>query len=142
MSTTPRYADKRALFDDRKFNFGDVWVLADEFVAIPQADNTNTRNKHAERWVVITSNNTENHHPLCPIVTISPLSHNVQHAKEFDLELLPSTDNVKNKSLLMIKLMQPILKKDLAVFKGAISDTKKIELQVLLEDFFGLADES
>ncbi|MBD7967780.1 hypothetical protein H9647_06880 [Paenibacillus sp. Sa2BVA9] len=137
---TQRYAGKRALFDDRKFNFGDVWILSDELITIPQADGTNTRKLHSERWVVITSNNVENYHPLCPIVTVSPLSHVVELAKEFDLELLPNTDNVKDKSLLQIKLMQPILKKDLATCKGPISEIKKVELQVLLEDFLGLAE--
>ncbi|MNC32802.1 hypothetical protein D3C81_358460 [compost metagenome] len=140
MSTKPRFVDKRALFDDRKFNFGDVWIVTDEFVTMPQADHTGTRKRHNERWVVVTSNNEENFHPLCPIITVAPLSHQIQLLKKFDLMLKKENDSVNVDSLLQIKLMQPLLKKDLKEYKGAISEDRKIDLQVLIEDFFGLQD--
>ncbi|MGG1618252.1 type II toxin-antitoxin system PemK/MazF family toxin [Paenibacillus sp. NRS-1781] len=141
MSATVRYANRRALFDDRKFNFGDIWLIDDEFVNTPPSDQIGKRKKHVDRWVAIVSNNDENFHPLCPIVTVAPLSHRVDLMQKNDLELFSDKDSVAQNCLAQLKIMQPILKKDLRDFKGPISDTKKIELQVMIEDFFGLSTE-
>lgn len=135
------YQSNRDFFDDRSFSFGQVWKLDDSEIVIPQTDHLQTRIIHEERWVVVTSNNSENYHPLCPIVTVSPLSTRVDLKKMYDLELDKANDNVKENCLLQLKLTQPILKKELYDLKGEISDDKKVELQVLLESFFGLFDE-
>lgn len=135
------YQSNRDLFDERNFSFGQVWKLDDNEVVIPQTDHLQTRIIHEERWVVVTSNNSENYHPLCPIVTVSPLSSRVDLKKQYDLELDKENDNVNKNCLLQLKLTQPILKKELYDLKGEISEEKKVELQVLLESFFGLIDE-
>ncbi|WP_186668778.1 type II toxin-antitoxin system PemK/MazF family toxin [Sporosarcina sp. BP05] len=135
------YQSKRDFFDDRSFSFGQVWLLNDSEIVIPQIDHLQTRKVHEERWVVVTSNNPENHHPLCPIVTVSPLSTRVDLKRNYDLNLDKANDNVKENCLLQLQLSQPILKKELYELQGDISDDKKVELQVLLESFFGLFDE-
>lgn len=135
------YQSRRDFFDSREFNFGEVWLLDDSEIVIPQIDHLGIRTIHPERWVVVVSNNSENFHPLCPIVTVAPLSTRIDLKKLHDLELSEQNDNVKEDSILQLKLAQPILKKELNELKGEISDDKKVELQVLLETYFGLADE-
>lgn len=141
MSTAPRFPDRKALIDGRKFNFGDVWIVKDKHITMPQSDHIGKRKYHHKRAVVVISNNNENYHPLCPIVTVAPLSHQVELMKDFDLKLLKEEDNVETDCLLQLKLAQPILKKDLSEFKGTISEGKKVETQVLIEEFFGLIEE-
>lgn len=135
------YRNNKDFFDSREFKFGQVWKLDDREIAIPQIDHLGSRTIHPERWVVVVSNNPENHHPLCPIVTVAPLSTRTDLKKLHDLELSTTYDNVKEDCLLQLKLAQPILKKELYDIKGEISEDKKVELQVLLETFFGLVDE-
>lgn len=136
------YGSRRDLKDTREFHFGSVWKVDDRDVSIPQSDKiSGARNVHDERWVVVISNNKENYHPLCPIVTIAPLSHRVDLKRDFDLELFKNTDNVKMDCLLQLKLSQPILKVDLYEEQGQISDESKVELQVFLEEFYGLSFE-
>ncbi|WP_059105278.1 type II toxin-antitoxin system PemK/MazF family toxin [Shouchella shacheensis] len=136
-----RYADRRALFDRREFSFGSVWVIKDAEVSIPQADKIGKRWQHDERWVVVISNNIENYHPLCPIVTIAPLSPRTDLKKRYDLELHSSHDNVAVDCLGQLQLTQPVIKKDLTDYKGIISEDKLDELQILLEDYYGLTYE-
>lgn len=137
----PNYESRKDLFDQREFQFGSVWKIDDRDVAIPQMDKLGQRNLHKDRWVVVISNNNENYHPLCPVVTVAPLSHRVDLKRHYDLELNPVADNVRVPCLLQLKLSQPILKVDLFEEQGQISDEKKEEVQVLLEDFYGLSFE-
>ena len=137
MSET-KYQSREELIDEREFNFGSVWKVDDRDVGIPQIDKLDSRNFHAERWVVVISNNSENFHPLCPVVTVAPLSHRTDLKRPFDLELFSSHDSVKVDCLLQLKLSQPILKVDLYECQVEISIEKKEELMVLLEDYYGL----
>ncbi|EFV72847.1 hypothetical protein HMPREF1012_01565 [Bacillus sp. BT1B_CT2] len=132
----------QSLIDERDFNFGSVWKVADSDVSIPQADKRkNVRKVHQERWVVVISNNNQNYNPVCPIVTVAPLSSRTDLKKKFDLELYNSRDNVKLDSLLQLQLSQPILKVDLFDLQGEISQDAKDELLFLIEDYFGLTYE-
>lgn len=136
---TSKYNSKKELRDSREFNFGSIWKVDDRGVDIPQIDRTKkTRSYHPERWVIVISNNNENFHPLCPIVTVAPLSSRTDLKRPFDLELSQSKDNLKYDSVLQLKLSQPILKVDLFDSQGEISDESKEELFVLLEDYYGL----
>lgn len=140
--SSSNYASREQLKDTRMFSFGSIWKINDFDVHIPQVDKVGSkRTRHSERWVVVISNNNENFHPLCPIVTVAPLSSRVDLKKQHDLELNTSDDNVAVNCLLQLKLMQPILKVDLYDNKGEISEEAKVETQVLLEDFFGLSFE-
>ncbi|MET3699364.1 PemK-like, MazF-like toxin of type II toxin-antitoxin system [Bacillus oleivorans] len=76
----------------RKFEFGSVWKIDDRDVTIPQVDKLGKRKEHEERWVVVISNNRENYHQLCPIVTVAPLSHRTDLKKPFDLGLHPKNE--------------------------------------------------
>lgn len=135
------YKNRRDFNDSREFDFGSVWLVDDREVSIPREDKLGGRNFHKERWVVVISNNSENYHPLCPTVTIAPLSHRVDLKRPNDLQLSSSEDNVAVDCLLQLKLSQPIIKRELYECKGDISDAKKVELQVLLEEYYGLVDE-
>jgi mRNA-degrading endonuclease toxin of MazEF toxin-antitoxin module len=135
------YSSRKELKDVREFEFGSVWKIDDRDISIPQADKLGGRLIHQERWVVVISNNNENFHPLCPVVTVAPLSHRTDLKRSFDLELFKDEDKVSVHSLLQLKLCQPILKVDLYEEQGHISDGKKDELQVLIEDFYGLSFE-
>lgn len=132
------YSSRKDLRDEREFHFGSIWKVDDQDVAIPQIDKLGDRTIHQERWVVVISNNSENYHPLCPIVTVAPLSHRTDLKRPFDLELFQSRDNVKLDCLLQLKLSQPILKVDLYENQGEISEEAKTELQVLLDEYYGL----
>lgn len=136
-----KYPNRRALYDEREFHFGSVWKVDDREVTIPQVDRTDQRSFHDERWVVVISNSSENYHPLCPIVTVAPLSHRVDLKKKHDLELFKGRDNVKMDCLLQLKLKQPILKKDLYDYNGQIHEDTKDELLVMIEDYYGLSEE-
>ena len=135
------YQSKRDLFDARNFSFGQVWKLDDNEIVIPGEDHLGTRVVHKERWVVVISNNSGNYHPLCPIVTVAPLSTRTDLKRLYDLELFSTNDNVKRDCLLQLTLSQPILKKELYDLQGEISDPKKVELQVLLDSYYGLETE-
>lgn len=135
------YRDRQELNDSRGFAFGSIWKVDDRNVAIPQVDRMETRNFHDERWVVVISNNRENYHPLCPVVTVAPLSHRVDLKRPYDLELFRERDNVKVDCLLQLKLAQPILKVDLYENKKEISEQAMIELQALIEDYFNITYE-
>lgn len=136
-----KYQTRKELRDKREFNFGSVWKIDDRDVDIPQIDKLDSRTFHNDRWVVVISNNTENFHPLCPVVTVAPLSHRTDLKRPFDLDLFRSRDNTKLDCLLQLKLIQPILKVDLFEFQGEISDSSKEELMVLIEDYYGLTYE-
>jgi len=115
--------------------------VIDSEIVIPNEDHLGTRKVHVERWVVVVSNNSENYHPLCPVVTVAPLSTRTDLKRMHDLELFSNQDSVKKDCLLQLKLCQPILKKELYNLQGEICQEKKVELQVLLEIFYGLVDE-
>ncbi|GAF24632.1 hypothetical protein JCM19047_4551 [Bacillus sp. JCM 19047] len=132
------FKNRKALNDKREFVFGSIWKLNDEEIAIPQADKLGNRVTHKERWVVVVSNNSENNHPLCPLVSIAPLSSQVHLKKQHDLDLFKSEDSVEKDCLLQLKLIQPILKKDLITLMGEICEDRKLELQVTLDSYFGL----
>lgn len=119
------YRSRRDLKDEREFQFGDVWKVDDRDVSIPQIDKLNSRSIHKERWVVVVSNNSENTHPLCPIVTVAPLSHRTDLKRTLDLDIYRDSDNVKVDCVLQLKLSQPILKVDLFEYQGSISDNVK-----------------
>lgn len=136
------YQSREELRDRREFVFGSVWKIDDRDVEIPQSDKIKKpRFYHKERWVVVISNNSENYHPLCPVVTVAPLSHRIDLKRPFDLDLSKARDNTKVDCLLQLKLSQPILKVDLFEFQGEISDETKEELMILLEDYYGLTYE-
>ncbi|GGH83472.1 hypothetical protein JOD43_002098 [Pullulanibacillus pueri] len=132
------YNSRKQLIDERQFVFGSVWKVDDRHISLPTADRTDSRKKHEDRWVVVVSNSSENHHPLCPVVSVAPLSHRTDLKRNFDLELFNKRDSVAVDCLLQLKLMQPILKVDLFECQNEISIDAKVELQVLLQEFFGL----
>lgn len=135
-----QYASITELADDRPFEFGQIYLIADELVTIPDADRViNGREKRKVRPVVIVSNNDQNCNPVCPIVTIAPLSKRVDLFRPNDVELFAERDGVAMDCILRFSLTQPVLKKDIGELKGEISIEKKQELITVIEEFYGLA---
>lgn len=138
MSSSVTYSSNKEFIDSRSFRFGDLFIVDDSLVSIPQSDRIpGCRTIHPERWVVVVSNNSENHHPLCPVVTVIPLSHRTDLKRLYDVELFCDKDNVKVNCLTQTKLMQPMLKKDLGKHKGTISPDKQAELYMAISNVFG-----
>jgi mRNA interferase MazF len=78
---------KDNLLDTREFEFGQVLLVPDELVVIPDADRVGDRNLHRSRSVLIISNNEANTDPLTPVISVAPLSHRVDCIRLGDLEL-------------------------------------------------------
>lgn len=121
-----------------QFEFGSVWIVSDREIKLPSSDRTGKRNYHRNRWVVVVSNDENNHNPIYPTVLVAPCSHQLQHRKPHDVLLHPSTDNVKVDCMTMISQIQPILKSDLVEYKGLISESARQELISSIMDYFGI----
>ena len=130
------------MIDEREFHFGDIYKINDKLISLPRSDRIEGgRNYHPERWIVVISNNEENYHPLCPVVTVAPLSHRTDLKRPFDLELFKERDDVKYDCLLSLQAKQSILKVDLHEYKGSISYEKKEELLALIAMYYGLDED-
>ena len=129
MSQVIKYSSKSDLIDNREFELGQIWLINDEFLAIPQADRIeNSRQAHEKRAVVIVQNNDQNYNKMCPIITVAPLSHRVDLKRKYDVELSAAKDNVLQDSVAQLPLSQPVLKVDLNELKGTISTEKMAEI--------------
>jgi len=121
-----------------EFEFGSVWIVPDQEIKFPSSDRTKKRRLHKGRWVVVVSNDENNHNPIYPTVLVAPCSHKIQFKKPHDVLLDPSTDNVEVNCMAMISQIQPILKSDLVEYKGLISESARQELISSIVDYFGI----
>lgn len=134
-----QYSSISDLADGRVFEFGQIYLISDELLTIPDADRvTSGRDLKPIRPVIIVSNNSQNYNPVCPIVTVAPLSSRVDLYRPNDLELFAGQDGVVRDCILRYSLCQPVLKKDIGDCKGEISVGKKQELLAIIEGFYGL----
>lgn len=124
----PSVLDIKDLIDERKFNFGEIWTIRDCLISIPDADRINERVEHYSRAVVIVDNNSQNYNKFSHVITVAPLSHRVDCIREFDIPLTEEKDGVKQKCLLRMSLIQPVLKKDLHKLVGEIHEDSKDEI--------------
>ena len=136
-----KYASDSALLDNRAFFFGEVWTIDDELITIPDADRIQSggRTQHLARSAVIVQNNSENHNPLSPVILIAPLCHETNNSKNHDILLDQAEDGVKQNSYARMRLIQPVLKKDLHKQVAEISNNKKDEILYGISEMFGIA---
>ena len=119
------YHSEADLVDYRKFNFGELWLIEDGLINIPDADRLGNRVTHNKRAVVIIDNSSQNYSPFIPVINAAPISSRIDCSRLFDIILSKDTDEVKTDSLLRLTLAQPFLKKDLERKAGEISDNSK-----------------
>lgn len=130
------------LYDEREFEFGQIWKVRDIAVTIPNADRVKgIRKERYVRLVVVISNNKDNFNPVSPTVTVCPVTKRVDLLRESDLEVFPDDENSLDcESKIQIGLKQPILKVDLYNEPiGFLSDIDKENLILLIEEYYGLS---
>lgn len=140
MSELRSFSTKEDLFDEREFNFGQIWKVRDVAVTIPNADRVKgIRKKRAVRLVVVLSNNKNNFNPIMPTVTVCPLTTRVDLLRETDYKVKPDNENkLKEESKIQLTLKQPILKVDLYQKPiGELSLQDKENLLISIEDYYG-----
>jgi mRNA interferase MazF len=103
------------LYDEREFQFGQIWKVRDIAISTPNADKVNgERKERFSRLVVVLLNKKENFNPLSSTVTVCPITKRVDLLRETDLEVHPDEENnLDYSSKVQIALQQPILKVDL-----------------------------
>ncbi|RKO65683.1 type II toxin-antitoxin system PemK/MazF family toxin [Desulfofundulus salinus] len=132
-----RAALKKAGIDNRRFEQGEIYLVGDEEVKIPDDKITN-RTFHNTRPVVIVYNHPTNWDPLYPIIVAAPLSHEITRKRETDLEVFASEDGVECDCLLRLGLIQPFLKCDLHGPKGKLSERRIEQMLALLLHLLGV----
>lgn len=119
------------------FYFGQVWLVRDEDVHMPDASIGSGRMMHEFRPVVVVSNNGQNSNAYYPMVTIAPCSTRVDKKQKHDIQLFPGRDGVNEVCVIRVGLLQPCLKIDLCKYLGMVSEDKKTELSASIAFWFG-----
>lgn len=134
-----RYPFPEAICVNREVEFGQVYLIDDRLVSIPDADRVQGgRTFHPTRRVVIIQNNATNYTTF-PTVHVAPLTSRVDTKRRWDVELVPEREPAIDKPVLVrISLAQPILRADLGECLGSLSDEKQAEVLVVLAEFFGI----
>mgnify|MGYP001230584072 FL=1 len=96
--------------DERHFRQGEIWIIDDQQIAIPDSEITG-RTVHEFRPVVILSDYCDNCNPNYPLLLVAPLcSIKANSPKAIaDVEVYPK-DGVRDPSYVKVGLIQPILK--------------------------------
>lgn len=106
----------------QQINKFDIFTLKDEVIVFPEERLGQTRTKHKNRPVIILQNDKDNNNSKIRICTIAPLSTNPQFYR-FDYLLKKSICTfLPDDSYIRIGHVQPILKTDLKIRWGHISD--------------------
>ena len=102
---------------------GDVCIVKDESVVIPETPEDKRKYHPEGRLCVILSNRSMCADPTFPIVSIAPLTHRVDLKDSCDFPLNPSDQNrLRKVSLVMLGHIQPITKQDLIKKIGSLSE--------------------
>lgn len=135
-----RYRDRSQLVDTRIFRFGEIWLVEDSLISIPDGDYTEHpgRNLHSIRPVMIVQNNQNNVDPFSHTISIAPLSSKVEYKQRFDVLLTSARDGVEKDSLVRLWLAQPVLKVDLEHCVCVISEEAMAEVLDAQLEWLGL----
>lgn len=135
------YKSRKDIIDEREFHIGEIYKINDQLISLPAIDRLEKdRLIHEERWVVVVHSYEENINPLCPVVTVAPLSHRIDLKRPYDLPVFKDQDDVKTDSLVQLKLLQPVLKVDLGEFIGSLSEEKIEEMIAIQLLMIGIDD--
>lgn len=127
------------LTDTRSFEQGDIWIIRDNLLAIPDAD-VQGRVIHSSRPVIILHETPLNSSPTFPTVMVVPLSHELSFKKSCDLELHPEEGSVVKPCLARLGLAQPVLKIDLFELRGKLTDQQLKDLLTMQVLHLGLLE--
>jgi mRNA-degrading endonuclease toxin of MazEF toxin-antitoxin module len=118
-----RDALKKAGVSNIAIRAGDVCIVKDESVVIPETPE-DRRNYHKDgRLCVVLSNHSMCADPTFPIVSIAPLTHRIDLKDSCDCPLDPSPQNsLRERSLVMLGHIQPVTKQDLVKKIGTLSE--------------------
>jgi len=122
------YLYKKDLYVDKVFKFGEVYYIKDSLIDLPESDRINARNMHNGRRVVIISNNDHNSDKFSPVILVAPLSSQIHLVRKYDIELNKGLDAVKDDSIAMLELIQPVCKADIERCCGEVREEKKIAI--------------
>lgn len=124
-----------AILINREIEFGEVYLVDDRLISIPDADRVRSgRTYHETRRVVIIQNN-ELNYTTFPLVQIAPLAHFTGHNKRrFDILLEPNEEQgtIETASIVHLTLSQPMLRIDLGDRLGTLSRKKSAEITAAL----------
>ncbi|NLU40933.1 MAG: type II toxin-antitoxin system PemK/MazF family toxin [Firmicutes bacterium] len=136
------YPFPAAIFVNREVEFGQVYLVSDRLISIPDADRVRgTRTYHDHRRVVIVQNDRTNYTTF-PTVLVAPLTSRTDVKRRHDIELFPEEEKAISKPVLIrLKLMQPILRADLGDYLGVLSDSKQAEIMQAILEIFGASDD-
>lgn len=136
------YPFPQAIFVNREVEFGEVYLVNDHLISIPDADRVQgERIFHKKRRVVIVQNDRTNYTTF-PTVLIAPLTSRTDTKRRHDIELFPEEEEAISKPVLVrLKLIQPILRADLGDCLGVLSRSKQAEIMQAILEIFGVSDD-
>src|SRR5690606_3733758 len=124
--------------DTRQFEFGSVWLIRDEEIKFPKEERLGIRKLRERRWVVVVSNCSENHHPLCPTVTVAPLTTRTDKMMPMDIPLKAKIDNVAEDFISNLYHVQLVVNSVFCDCQDRISERASDELLPTLDPYFGI----
>lgn len=134
------YPFPQAIFVNKIVEFGEVYLVNDRLVSIPDADRVQDgRSFHETRRVVIVQNNTNTNYTTFPVVLVAPLTSRIETKRRYDIELFPEEEEAINKPVLIrLGLIQPILRADLGECLGTLTRPKQAEIMQAIKEIFGI----
>lgn len=110
-----RKAFKRAGITGREIKRGEVYLVRDELIVLPEEriPSRPERAIHERRPVLILQTDLDNSNPLYPIILIAPMSHRIDLQGETDYKLSAGQGGLEQDCIVHLGLVQPILKTDL-----------------------------
>lgn len=118
-------------FDDRVFQYGEIYKVKDEHVVFPEEKYVN-RTKHPSRMVCVIHHCEANSDAQSWVINVAPISSQLGMKRDNDLEIAPQEGNyINRKSLIRLGCAQPLLKIDLEGPVGKLSDEQLMQLTAL-----------
>lgn len=125
--------------DDREFKQGEILLVKDELVNIPDTVlDLKGRVYHCRRPVVILYDTPSNTNPNSYTVIAAPASHRTDLKRETDLICCKSEKGFKQDSIIRLGLIQPFLKIDLEGPVGCLPDDQLVNLIALMLYLMGV----
>ena len=125
--------------DDREFKQGEIFLIKDELVNIPDTVlDLKGRVYHSRRPVVILYDTPSNANPNSYTVIAAPVSHRTDLKRETDLICSKNEKGFKKDSIIRLGLIQPFLKIDLDGPVGCLPDEQLINLVALMLYLMGV----
>ena len=124
--------------DEREFKFGEIYLIKDELIDLPESLFVK-RTFHHNRPVVIHQHCDSNLNKHIWTLNAVPISSQVDYKRDTDLEIKPENGNyIYKDSLIRLGLAQPFLKVDLEGPVGVLTDDQMKDLAAIQMKLTGL----